>query len=337
MNVDYREALLNLNDSDLKYIYEQLFQESAAELHQIELIESIRKEVFTSEYLNRILLLMPSDEYALLMHAVEEKHEFVPVPAERVFFALQSLLMFETKQGMVLPFDLRDEIKQLNKRDLDEKRQQLEQDLDFITGVLFLYGYVHRQHVEQLYRQYFDEELTEERLNHMLELLGIEQVEDMMILPVIREGFVGQKLPDYHAEHYYTPETFEELKLYAGSHHHQHEESLNHFLDFIQTHASQESKESAELIDTIRFLMIASNDANLTMEELINLFAKDLSEPEFKMFEQLFITALEETRLWVYGGKKLSEIRQEIEEQEQAEEEEKEKKVINLDVFRKDT
>ncbi|ULG71751.1 hypothetical protein [Macrococcus brunensis] len=335
--MDYREALHNLNDIDLKYIYEQLFQESAAELHQIELIESIRKEAFSSDYLKQILQLMPSDEYSLLMRSIEEEHEFVPVPSERVFFALQSLLMFETKQGMILPSDLRREIQQLDKREINVKRQQLEQDLDFMTGALFLYGYVHSQHVEQLHKQYFNEELSEERLSHTLQLLGIEPVNDMIILPVIRDGFVDQKLPEYRAEHYYTPESFEELKRYAGSHHHQHEEALNNLLGFIQTHASEDGEELAELIDTVRFLIIASNDANLTMEELINLFAKDLSEPQFEMFEQLFVIALEETRLWIYGGKKLSEVRLEIESQEQAEEEEKEKKVINLDVFRKDT
>ncbi|ULG74011.1 hypothetical protein [Macrococcus brunensis] len=334
--MDYREALHNLNDIDLKYIYEQLFQEEAAELHQIELIESIRKEVFSLTYLNRILQLMPSDEYSLLMHSIEEEHEFVPVPSERVFFALQSLLMFETKQGMILPFDLRRMIKQLDKQDIEVKRQQLEQDLEFITGVLFLYGYVHRQHVEQLYKRYFNQELSEERLNYLLQLLGIQPVEDMIILPVIRDGFVAQELPAYDAEHYYVPENFAELKLYAGSHHHQHEEALNHLIDFIQIHASEEEEEIRELIDTARFLIIASNNANLTMEELINLFAKDLPEPQFEKFEQLFITALNETRLWIYGGKKLSEVSQEIEAQKQAEEEEKEKKVINLDVFRKD-
>ncbi|TDM00808.1 hypothetical protein [Macrococcus carouselicus] len=328
--MDYREALLNLNEVDLRYIYEQLFHESAVELHSIELIESIRQEVFDHRYLERTLQAMPAGEYELLMQAIEAEHEFMPVPGERVLFALQSLLMFETKKGMIIPFDLAREIKELNIREIEAARTQLEQDLNFITGVLFLYGYAHREHIEKLYRLYFNEELSSEKLENMLMPLGIEPVGDMIMLPVIREGFTGQRLPAYDEKHYYVPATFDELKQYAGAEHHRNEQALNALLAFV------EEQESEELADTVRFLIIASNDANLTMKELINLFAKNLSEPDFEIFEHLFIAALEETRLWIYGGKKLDEIRGEIEEQEQVEEEEREKKVINLDVFRKE-
>ncbi|GGB11985.1 hypothetical protein ERX37_09825 [Macrococcus hajekii] len=330
--MDYREALLNLNEVDLKYIYEQLLHESAADLHSIEMIESIRHKVLTKEYLERTLQVMPSDEYDLFMQAVQAGHEFIPVPESRVFFSLQSLLMFETKQGMIIPFDLADEIKTLNKNNIEAERQQLEQDLLFMTGALFLYGYVHRQHLDKMYRHYFNEALSEKRLVHIITLLGIEPLEDLIVLPVIHEGFTGQTLPDYDVSHYYMPESFEELKQYAGADHHCNEEALNALLDFVGEHSEDNTD---ELLDTVRFLVIASNDANLTMEEMIKLFAKNLSTPEFEMFERLFIKALEETRLWIYGGKKLGEMKEEIQHQEQIEENEKEKKVINLEVFRK--
>ena len=110
---------------------------------------------------------------------------------------------------------------------------------------------------------------------------------------------------------------------------------MQDLLTFIETHTQELPKEERdELMDAAVFLIIASNDANVTMEELINMFAKNLSTQEFDMFESLFVKTLDTTRLWIYGGMTVEEVREATEEREKVEEEEKEKKVINFDVFR---
>lgn len=333
--MDYREALMKMPENHLKVIYEQLFDDSADEQHQIQLVESIRKEVLSKAYIEQILIHMPEDEYNFYMKAIEAEHTYIPMMKERMPFAVQFLLMFESPRGLLIPHDLIKEVKALNPARLKEARKQLDKEQTFIAGVMFLYGYVHVQLVKELYQQYFNETLSDEMIESWKQAIGLHQVDDMIMLPVVYEGYDGSSVQQYNPHRYYRPASLEELKLYTGREHHRHGQEMQELLAFIDTHTEDETAEEKEvLFDTVTFLIIASGDANITMQELINLFAHRLSEQEFKMFESLFIKVLEHTRLWVYGGMTETEMNQTRKEQQERQTEEKEKKVIDLDVFR---
>ncbi len=334
--MDYREALMNLSDQDLKLIYSYLFEkEDVGDIHRIELIESIRQEVLETDYISQMLVMMPEDEYGIYMKAVKAGHEFVPMPADRMPFALQLLLMFESKKGLMIPSDLTEEINKLNIKEIEADRTHVDNEKTFLTGVLFLYGYVHEQHVARLYNDYFGEPLPIEKFDEWIAILGLKRVNDVVMMPAIYEGYEGEETPPYSPNYYYHPASLEELGLYAGPDHHRHTQEMQDLLTFIETHTQELPKEERdELMDAAVFLIIASNDANVTMEELINMFAKNLSTQEFDMFESLFVKTLDTTRLWIYGGMTVEEVREATEEREKVEEEEKEKKVINFDVFR---
>ncbi|TDM11949.1 hypothetical protein [Macrococcus lamae] len=334
--MDYREALMNLSDQDLKFIYSHLFEkENVNDIHRIELIESIRQEVLTEDYMSHMLTVMPDDEYEVYMRAVNAGHEFIPLPGERMPFTLQFLMMFESKKGLTVPSDLIDEIKTLDFKAIAERRTQVDNEKTFVTGIIFLYGYVHEQHIAQLYETYFGEQLPVEKLDEWIDILGLKRLNDVIMMPAIYEGYDGKETPPYSPNYYYHPATLEELGQFSGPLHHQHTAEMKDLLAFIMTHTTELPEEDrAELMDSAVFLIVASNDANATMEELINMFAKDLTDQEFEMFESLYIKALETTRLWIYGGMTVEEVRESAVEREKIEEEEKEKKVINFDVFR---
>lgn len=335
--MDYREALMKMPESHLKVIYEQLFDESADGQHQIQLVESIRKEVLSQQYIEHMLVHMPDDEYKFYMKAVEAEHTYIPMMKDRMPFAVQFLMMFESSRGLMIPHDLLDEVKRLNHIKLEKARKQLGEEQTFITGVMFLYGYVHLQLVRELYEQYFGKVLPDEKIEEWKMAIGLAQVDDMIMLPVVYEGYDGTAEQPYHPNRYYHPASLKELELYTGHAYHRHGEEMQEFLAFIDTHTQDVTAEEKEsLFDTVTFLVIASGDANITMQELINLFAHRLSEQEFTMFESLFVKVMQHTRLWVYGGMTETEMNNMKQAQEAREAEEKEKKVIDLDVFRQE-
>lgn len=331
--MDYREALMKLSDEDLKYIHQQVFHEQNVEdLHRIELIESIRKEVLSEAYIRQMLTVMPEEEYAVYMKAVKNKHEFIPIPAERMLFSLQFLMLFESKKGLELPSDLIEEINHISIAPLEENRAVVVQGQNFISGSMLLYGIVHKQHLANIYQQYFNEPLSQEMLDLWIEAMQLEQLEDLIMMPGLIERLPSDEIPAYHPENYYVPASFEELSTYAASHHHD-SEGLHQLLNFMDHHLPEDMN-AQDLKEMTTFLIASTLDANATMETLIDIFAKNLSEDEFEQFEALYIKALETTRMWAYGGKTVKEAAEEQAHRVRQEEREKEKKVIDIDVFR---
>ncbi|KAA1039327.1 hypothetical protein ERX35_007075 [Macrococcus equipercicus] len=330
--MDYREALMNLSDQDLRFIYSHLIDEDTTDVHRIELIESIRQLVLSEDYMTQMLTMMPEDEYQLYMNAVNQGHDFVPLPAERMLFTLQFLMMFESRKGLMIPHDLVDAVKALDKSAIAARRTQVDQEKAFITGIIFLYGYVHEQHIAKLYRTYFEEPLPVDKLDEWMTILGLKRVNDIVMMPAIYDSYDGQETPAYSPNYYYEPATLEELAQFSRPDHHRHTPAMQNLLDFIALHTEEDNRE--EVMDTAVFLIVASNDANVTMEELIDLFAGSLSDEAFETFESLYMKTLETTRLWIYGGMTVEEVKAAADEREKVEEEEKEKKVINFDVFR---
>lgn len=308
--MDYREILLKMNEDTLKVIYESLFNiEAAEDITSVELIESIRKEVFTHEYIEAFLLSLSDDEFNIYMNAVKNNTPFIPMLAKRMKYPIQRLMLFEGTNGLMLPEDLLEEVKTLDLNKIDNERQLIIRDNDFIFGANYLYGYVHEAHLKMLYKKYFGETLTDELMNDWKRDLGLVTIGNVVVLPdLYDESLEVLSELTYNEHDYYVPKTFDALTNALQEMNDVTNPDVQALLTFIKERLHDLPEEQYDELEQFVFTnILLTITPNATMEAFINSFAHHFSKEDFEQFEKLFLSTLENRRLMMHKGFTLNE------------------------------
>ncbi|MBO1199309.1 hypothetical protein J3T65_07380 [Staphylococcus simiae] len=181
--------------------------------------------------------------------------------------------------------------------------------LRIILGAVNLYGLVTKAHLLTLMRQFYDASFSEQDLQFNLDTLDpmglFVQIRQFVLHPLMYDLFDNDEEVEEIGNHYYIPQTVDELIYYDRYHFYKADTAIKEFIFYLRSQLiTTDDIEKGNLVDQILMLIRTLPHPDLILEFMNEFVENGIMKPitNDKLFNKKAKQAWNHLRVWALQG-----------------------------------